>query len=76
MIDLDKVFYIEQLFLMLSLALRYFFDKLPIECLLVFKYMLRLSTSVPDHRLTIALFKQQGMLHSYMANYVGAVKSF
>jgi hypothetical protein len=40
------------------------------------QYMLRLSTVVPDHKISIALFCQQGMLHRFFDNEYGAIRSF
>lgn len=39
------------------MAIRYFFEGGKIECLQLYKYMLRLAVAVPDHKLAIALFK-------------------
>lgn len=73
---MDKVFYIEQLFLMTMLGLKFFFENKKNSTLNLFKYMLRLATIVPDHKLAIALFKYQGALLSYYGNLEGALRSY
>jgi tetratricopeptide (TPR) repeat protein len=60
-VDMDKVYYLEQMFLMLNLAMKSFFENMKNEALNLCKYMLRLSTLVPDHRLT----KLSGALLSF-----------
>jgi tetratricopeptide (TPR) repeat protein len=62
--------------LMVLLAMKFFFAEKENECLVVFKYMLRLSTIVPDHKATIALFNHQGLLHTFYGNLSGALLSF
>ena len=52
-VDQDKIYYLEHLFLMTMMAVKYFFDGAKTECLLTVQYMLRLSTVVPDHKLSI-----------------------
>lgn len=73
---MDKVYYLEHLFLMTLFAFKYFNENLRTESLVVLKYMLRLSTAVPDHKVSIALFHQQGLLHRFMGNPLGAIRSF
>jgi hypothetical protein len=55
---MDKVYYLEHLFLMTLFAFKYFNENLRTESLVVLKYMLRLSTAVPDHKVSIAIFHQ------------------
>lgn len=58
------------------MAIRYFFEGGKIECLQLYKYMLRLAVVVPDHKLAIALFKHQGILHRFYNNVDGSVSAF
>jgi tetratricopeptide (TPR) repeat protein len=65
---MDKVTFLTHMLLMVLLAMKFFFAEKENECLVVFKYMLRLSTIVPDHKATIALFNHQGLLHTFYGN--------
>lgn len=74
--DLDKLFYLENLLLMLIFALKVFMEKKNTECLIMVKYMVRLPLQVPDYQMSIQVLQLQGMLHAYQWNMQGALKSF
>lgn len=61
---------------MMMLALECFIDAKRIECLVMLKYMLRLAAQIPDHKLTICLFRLQGILHRHYRNLAASLRSF
>lgn len=56
-VDQDKAYYLDNILLMAVLGFKCFIETQQTESLIMLKYMLRLSTEVPDHRTTIALFR-------------------
>lgn len=62
--------------LMLIVAFKCNLDNQMNECLVMIGYMLRLSTAVPDYRISIMLFRLQGEVHRTSCNLSGAITSF
>lgn len=55
-IDYDKYYYLENVLVMILLSFKCFVENQKTESLVMLKYMLRITTEVPDHRISIALF--------------------